>query len=148
MRVAGSFDYDAPPSVMYRIFTDPDALSEATPGHVTLKEIAPDRYEAELVLGWPPLTLVYRGTLEVKDRVPDQSFYFLVEATTTNNFGRGEAYFRFLPLPGSRCRVEYDADVQLGGVREVLPTLARQLADYFMRGMAQVLAQRREEFEA
>lgn len=147
MRFSGSFDYDAPPAVMYRIFTDREALIEATPGHVTLNEIAPDRYEAELKLGWPPLTLVYRGTLEVTERVPDSSFHFLVEATSSNNFGRGEALFRFLPLPDNRCRVEYDADIQLGGVREVLPTLARQLADYFMRGMAEVLAHRRKEFE-
>lgn len=148
MRISGGFEYDAPPAVMYRIFTDRDALIEATPGQVSLNQIAPDRYEAELRLGWPPLTLVYRGTLQVTDRVQDRSFHFLVEATTTNNYGRGEAYFRFLPLPGSRCRVEYDADIQLGGVKEVLPTLARQLADYFLRGMAEVLAHRRKEFES
>ncbi|MFZ5823829.1 MAG: CoxG family protein [Bacillota bacterium] len=142
MRVSGSFTYDAPPAVVYRLFTDKEALLFATPGLVSLEEVQPDRYEAVLTVGIGGFALVYRGALTVTDREPDRAYRLLVDAQTHNGFGKGEARFRFLPLAGDRCRVEYEADVELGGAQKLLPSLARGLVDFFLRGMAEALAQR------
>lgn len=142
MRVAGSFTYNAPPSVMYALFTDRDALLSATPGLVSLDELEPDHYAAVLKVGIGGFALVYHGTLVVTDREPGRAYRLLVDAQTHNGYGRGEAALRFLPLEAERCRVEYEADVELGGAQKLLPSLARGLVDFFLRGMAEVLANR------
>ena len=141
MQVSGRFCYDAPPAVMYRLFTDTGALLFATPGLVSLKELESDRHEAVLKVGIGGFALVYRGTLTVTDREPDRAYRLLVDAQTHNGYGQGEARFRFLPLEGGRCQVEYEADVELGGAQKLLPSLARGLVDFFLYGMKEALAQ-------
>lgn len=142
MHVSGHFRYDAPPSVMYRLFTDKEALLWATPGLVSLDELETDKHRAVLKVGIGGFALVYQGILTVTDREPDRSYRLLMDATTHNGFGKADAVFRFLPLEGGRCRVEYEADVTLGGSQKLLPSLARGLVDFFLRGMAEVLAER------
>lgn len=143
MQVSGGFTYDASPAVVYRLFTDKEALLFATPGLVSLDELETDRHEAVLKVGIGGFALLYRGTLMVTDREPDRAYRLLVDAQTHNGYGRGEARFRFLPLDeGRRCRVEYEADVELGGAQKLLPALARGLVDFFLYGMKEALAQR------
>lgn len=136
VRVAGHFAYPQKPEVVYRTFTDRDALLYATPGLRSLEETAPDEYQATLKIGVGGFELVYQGRLTLTDRVPNEQYRFLVDATTHNGYGRGEAVFRFLPGQAGGTRVEYDADVELGGGQKLLPSLARGLVDFFMRGMA------------
>lgn len=141
MQVAGSFRYDAPPAVMYSLFTDPEALLQATPGLESLTETAPDCYTATLKVGIGGFALHYSGTLVVTDRVPDQGYWLKIDARTHNGYGRGEARFRFLPAGGG-TEVSYTADVELGGAQRLLPSLARGLVDFFLRGMAEVVTER------
>jgi carbon monoxide dehydrogenase subunit G len=144
MFVSGHFDYDAPPAIVYRLFTDREALLVATPGIRSLELCGSDQYRAVLEVGVGGFLLVYKGKLTVSDRQEGASFRLLVDAETHNGFGRGEAQFRFLPLEGDRTRVEYRADVELGGAQRLLPALARGLVDFFMRGMAEVLSERQK----
>jgi len=143
MRVAGSFAYVEDLGTVYATFTDRDALLVATPGLRSLIEVQPDAFDAVLSVGIGGFALVYRGRLTVTDRQHDRGYRLLVDAQTHNGFGRGEATFAFRPRPEGGTLVEYDADVELGGAQKLLPTLARGLVEFFMRGMAEVLLERR-----
>lgn len=136
MRVAGHFNYEQKPETVYQTFTDREALLYSTPGLRSLEEVASDQYEAVLKIGVGGFELVYQGRLTLADRIPNEQYRFLVDAVTQNGYGRADAVFRFLPGQNGGTRVEYDADVELGGGQKLLPSLARGLVDFFMRGMA------------
>ncbi|HYF77766.1 MAG TPA: SRPBCC domain-containing protein [Symbiobacteriaceae bacterium] len=135
MRVAGHFNYPHLPDTVYRTFIDRDALLYSVPGLQTLTETAPDRYEASLRVGVGGFYLYYSGTLTLAERVENQQYRFLVDATTHNGYGKADAVFRFLPAPQGGTHVEYEADVELGGAQKLLPSLARGLVDFFLHGM-------------
>lgn len=140
MRISGKFDYDAPPAVVYQIFTDKDALINATPGLQRLDEVEPDRYEAVVETGFFGIRNTYHGFVTVTDREADRAYRLLIDVQASNTYARGNILFQFLPLgDGDRCRVTYDADVELGGVR-MLSNLAWRLGDFFLRGMAETVS--------
>lgn len=138
MRVAGQFRFDAPPQVMYKLFTNEEALLNATIALESLEEIAPDRWAARLKVGIGGFALIYKGILEVTDRVPGESFHLRIAAETHNGSAHAEADLRFLP-DGDGCVVAYDADIEFRGAQKLLPSLAKGLVDYFMHGMREYL---------
>lgn len=149
MRVAGHFNYAQVPGLVYQTFTDRDALLFATPGLQHLNEVAPDHWEAVLRAGVGGFYLVYQGHMKITDRVPGRSYRLLVEAVTQHGGqGRADLQLEFLPSPDGGTRLEYDADVELSGGQKLLPSLARGMVDFFLRGMAQWLKELECEKEA
>lgn len=139
MRVAGSFIYDAPPAVMYDLFTNPDALKNATPGLHALRAVAPDRWEAEIKVGLGGFALVYHGTMTVTDRTPGEGYRIQIDARTQNGTARAECLLGFQPEEGGRARVLYEAKVVFEGGQKLLPAIARGLVDFFLYGMKEYL---------
>jgi len=138
MHVAGQFRFKAPPEVVYRLFTDKEALLNATIGLQSLEEIAPDRWAATLKVGIGGFALIYHGTLEITDRVPNESFHLRIAAETHNGSAAAEADLRFTP-DGDGTLVAWDGDIEFRGAQKLLPSLARGLVDYFMHGMREYL---------
>lgn len=147
MQVVGTFQYDAPPEVMYEIFTNPDALRNATPGLHTLRELGPDRWEAELKVGLGGFALLYHGTVTVTDRRPGEGYRILIDAETQNGSAEVEAHLRFSPRDGGTL-VAYEADVAFHGGQKLLPSIARGLVDFFMHGIKEYLEKSRRRLRS
>jgi carbon monoxide dehydrogenase subunit G len=145
MRVTGAFAYAVPPAVVYALFTERAALLQAVPGLEQLEETGPDRFDARLKLGWGNFAVLYGGTVTVTDRHPGEGFRLQVDATTEGGYGKADARFRFLPAGDGGTRVEYDAEIELGGGQTLWPFMTRAMADYFLHGMAEVMKKRRLE---
>jgi uncharacterized protein len=139
MHVAGHFDYAFDPHTVYEAFTNREALLFSTPGLRTLDEVEPGCYSAVVKVGVGGFSLVWEGALTVTNRVPDQGYRLLIDVKTRNGYARGEAAFQFTPREGGGTRLLYEGDVELGGAQKLLPSLARGLADFFLRGMEQWL---------
>ncbi|HEY3367056.1 MAG TPA: SRPBCC domain-containing protein [Symbiobacteriaceae bacterium] len=143
MHVDGQFKYQAPPEVVYQAFTNPEALLFSVPGLQSLEPDGPDRFQALVKVGIGGFSLVYHGLLTVTDRQPAQGYRLLIDAETHNGFARGEAQFQFLTDTATGGTVvSYTGDVALGGGQKLLPSLAKGLADFFLRGMDQWLLER------
>jgi len=138
MRVNGTFRYDAPPEIVYRTFTHPDALVNATIGLQSLQEVEPDRWEAVIKVGIGGFSLIYHGTVAVINRRPGEGFSIVIAAETHNGSADAEAELTFAPDEGG-TRVTYAADINFHGAQKLLPSLARGLADYFMHGMKEYM---------
>lgn len=138
MRVNGTFHYDAPPDVVYRTFTHPDALVNATIGLQSLEEVEPDRWEAVIKVGIGGFSLIYHGTVAVVNRRPAEGFAIVINAETHNGSVDAEADLTFAP-DDTGTRVDYAADINFHGAQKLLPSLARGLADYFMHGMKEYM---------
>lgn len=139
MRVAGQFRFAAPPEVVYKLFSDKEALLSATVGLHSLEEVEPDRWKATLKIGFGGLAVVYHGVIAISDRVPNERFHLHIAAEAQNSSGEAHADLRFLP-DGEGTVVAYEADIELRGAQKLLPSLARGLVDYFMHGMREYLA--------
>lgn len=144
MRVAGTFLYDAPPETMYALFTDRDALLNATPGLQSLKETEPDRWEAVIKVGIGGFALVYHGKMTVTERRPGEGYRIHIEAQTHNGTVSANTLLRFEPQGGDGTRVAYEADVEFRGGQKLLPAIARGLVDFFMYGMKEHLETTRQ----
>ena len=138
MRVAGQFRFKAPPEIMYKLFTNKEALLNATIGLQSLEEIAPDRWAATLKVGIGGFALIYHGTLEITDRVPNERFHLRIAAETHNGTAEAEADLFFHP-DGEGTLVTWEGDIELPGTQKLLPSLAKGLVDYFMHGMREYL---------
>lgn len=139
VRVVGTFPFDAPPETMYEVFTNPDALLNATPGLQSLREVGPDRWEAEIKVGIGGFALLYRGTVLVTDRRPGEGYRILIEAQTHNGSAEAEAALRFQHGEAGGTLVTYEADVAFHGGQKLLPAIARGLVDFFMYGIKEYL---------
>ncbi|HYG58702.1 MAG TPA: SRPBCC domain-containing protein [Symbiobacteriaceae bacterium] len=139
MYVTGHFHFHEDPATVYRAFTDKDALMFATPGLQQLTEIAPDHYEAVMRAGVGGFYLVYHGKMLVTERVHNRSYRLQVDAKTHNGTAHVDMQIQFEPSQQGGTRVEYQAEVDLGGAQKLLPSLARGMVDFFMRGVMQWL---------
>lgn len=143
MRVVGTFAYDAPPETMYEVFTNPNALLNATPGLQSLEEAGPDRWEAEIKVGLGGFAVLYHGTVVVTDRRPGEGYRILIDAQTQNGTAAVEAQLRFAPREGGGTTVAYEADVAFHGAQNLIPAMARALVDFFMHGIQEYLQKSR-----
>ncbi|MFZ5827533.1 MAG: CoxG family protein [Bacillota bacterium] len=144
MRVAGRFAYDAPPELMYEVFTHPDALRNATPGLQSLREAGPDRWEAEIKVGLGGFGLIYAGTVSVADRRPGEGYRIHMAAKTANGAGAEvEARLRFEPRAGGGTLVAYEADVLFHGGQTLQPAIARGLVEFFLHGIKEYVQKAR-----
>jgi len=143
MRVVGTFQYDAPPETLYAMFTNPDALQNATPGLQSLREMEPDRWEAVAKVGIGGFGLIYTGSMVVTDRKPGEGYRIALEATTHNGSVAAEVRLRFAPLAEGQTRLEYEADVEFGGAQKLSKAIAKGLVDFFLHGMKEYLEKER-----
>lgn len=139
MRVAGHFRYKQPPEWVYSVFTDPQAIRMATPGMRSLEFIDQDLYRAVLAIGIGGFEITWRGTLAVTDRDPGRGYRLQLEVQSHNGWGRADGRLRFLPDQDRGTRVEYDAEIELGGGQKLMPSIARGMVDFYLRGMAEAL---------
>lgn len=145
MRVAGHFNFPDPPATVFQAFLNKEALIAATPGLQSLEEVAPDQYTAVLRTGIGGFYLLYYGTLVVSERVPDQGYRLQVEAKTHNGHATVDMRIQFQARPHGGTRVDYDADLELGGAQKLLPSLARGMVDFFMHGMLEWMKEQADE---
>ncbi|MFZ5815764.1 MAG: CoxG family protein [Bacillota bacterium] len=143
MRVVGSYLYDAPPELIYQVFTNPDALVNATPGLQSLRELEPDSWEGEIKVGVGGFALLYRGIVRVLDREPDRGYRITIHAETHNGSVEAETRLRFEPQEDGGTRVVYETDVEFRGGQKLLPAIARGLVEFFMRGIEEYLMNKR-----
>ncbi|WP_374712138.1 CoxG family protein [Symbiobacterium terraclitae] len=142
MRISGSFGFEAPPDVVYRLFTDPDALMHATVGLRALRPMGPDLWEAEMKVRLGGFTLAYRGTIAVTDRT-SEGYRLRIAAQTEGGAIDADVALCFLPF-GTGTRVEYAAEFAIHGAQRLQPALARALIDFFMHGMKEYAARCRQ----
>ncbi len=143
MRVVGTFKYDAPPETLYALFTNPDALRNATPGLQSLDEVEPDRWEAVAKVGIGGFALHYRGFMVVTDRQPGEGYRIALDFATHNGSVQAEVRLRFSPLDAGQTRLEYESNVEFNGAQKISYAIARGLVDFFLHGMKEYLEKER-----
>jgi len=112
LRGEGEVTIPAPPAEVWRRLTDPAELAAIVPGCRELKQVAPDRYVAEVSIGVAAVRGVYAAEIELQDKDEPRSMRLVGRASGGLGFGSGEGIITLAPVGTStRLRYSYRADV-------------------------------------
>jgi len=136
LRGEGTVTIAAPPSEVWRRLIDPVELAGIVPGCKDLRQVAPDRYRAEVMIGVAGIRGLYAVEIELKDKQEPVSVRLVGKVTGALGFGAGEGAVTLAPHNGgTRLTYSYGADVggKLAAVgQRLLGTVTRVLiAEFF-----------------
>ena len=115
MKIGGSFAVPAARERTFQLLQDPDVLARCMPGCDHLSRIGPDEYEMRMKMAISSIQGLFGGKVRIADSNPPASFRLIVEGNGKIGFMKGEGLLTLLPEE-SNTQVQYDGDVQIGGM--------------------------------
>jgi carbon monoxide dehydrogenase subunit G len=114
MDIKTTYVFDAPIDRVWDLLMDTHAVAACMPGCRELREVGPDRYEAELVVAVAAISGNFAATIAIEDKIPPHSYRLLVQGTGRTGFVRGQAAMS-LTSGTQGTLVEVAATAQVGG---------------------------------
>jgi carbon monoxide dehydrogenase subunit G len=135
MDLTATYKFAAPPSEVWNVLMDPDAIAGCLPGCRELRPLGEDRYQAELTVGVAAISGTFAATIALLDKVPPHSYRLSVEATGKPGFARGSAAIVLSPEDGGTA-VTLTAQAEVGGLiarvgQRMIEGVARMTMDRF-----------------
>ena len=116
MILTGTFTFEGPRTRVWEILQDPEVLAKALPGTKTLTRAGEDRYQGVMKVSVGPVNAAeFAIDVELKDKVPPQSFSMQINGKGNAGFTKGTATVVLEEHPGPLTVMTYNSDVQIGG---------------------------------
>lgn len=143
MKLQGHYDLPAPRDRVWKALLDPEQLARAMPGCEKLDAIGEGEYKATLKVGVAAVKGTFEGKVKLSDVQPPNRYRMMVEGSGGPGFVRGEAVMELSEVEGG-TRVEYEGDVQIGGLiagvgQRMLGGVAKMMVDQFFSRVAEQL---------
>ncbi len=135
MDITADYTFNAPPSRVWEVLMDTDAIARCLPGCRELRPIGDDRYEAELVAGVSAVSGEFKAEMALQDKQAPSSYKLVIDATGRPGFVKGQALVTLTPTDqGTNVHIAASADV--GGMiarvgQRLLEGVARMSMDKF-----------------
>jgi carbon monoxide dehydrogenase subunit G len=147
VKVAGTFTFRGPRSVVWELLQDPDVLSKALPGTRRLVRTADDRYEGLMKVGLGPLTAEFSLSVTLADKVPPEHFTMHIDSKGGLGFARGTAVVDLADAAEGGTTMTYGSDLQIGGRivsvgQRVVDTAARSMTEKGLEALQRALDER------
>jgi carbon monoxide dehydrogenase subunit G len=109
MKLAGSYAFDAPRSVVWAALFDPEVLAKTLPGCEKLEREG-DTFKGDINVKMGPVQGKFQGKVDISDVKELEGYTMVVD-------GRGPAGFvkANVVADGDATRLDYDSDIQVGG---------------------------------
>ncbi|HEY1614643.1 MAG TPA: carbon monoxide dehydrogenase subunit G [Rhizomicrobium sp.] len=136
MDFTGRYSIPAPPQAVWESLNDPDVLRSCIPGCERLERVAPDRYEAAVIVRVGPLRAAFRATiLQTEIDAPRRCVLTGEGQGGAAGFARGEAEVLLASQDGATS-LSYTARATIGGklaqiAQRFIDGAAKQIADDF-----------------
>jgi carbon monoxide dehydrogenase subunit G len=119
---------------------DPDALQRCLPGCQRFEQVAPNEWEATMLVGIAAIKGTYSGRVRISDQEPQTSYRLAVEGSGAGNRIRGDGVVTLADAPEGDTLVSYEGEAQVLGAlaavgHRLLQPAAKLLADQFFRCM-------------
>jgi carbon monoxide dehydrogenase subunit G len=143
MELTATYRFAAPPSAVWSVLMDPDAIAACLPGCRELRPLGDDRYHADLTIGVAAVSGSFAATIALLDKVPPHSYRLSVEATGKPGFAHGSAAIVLAPEEGGTA-VTLTAQAEVGGLiarvgQRMIEGVARMTMDRFYGCLAKRL---------
>jgi uncharacterized protein len=148
MDIKNTYVFEAAVDRVWDLLMDTSTVASCIPGCRELREVGPDRYEAELVVTVAAITGTFAATVAMEDKIPPHSYRLVVQGTGRTGFIRGQAAIS-LASGTQGTLVEVAATAQVGGTvarvgQRLLEGVGKMMIDRFFGCLSAKLAPRVE----
>jgi uncharacterized protein len=131
MKLAGTYQFDAPVEDVWNALFDPAVLAAAMPGCDKL-ELVDGELVGEMTIKIGPISGKFAGKVRLEDKVEPTSYRMIVDGRGGPGFVKATAMITLAPEAGG-TKLSYDADAQIGGK---IATVGERLVDASAKAIA------------
>ncbi len=137
----------APREAVYAALNDPEVLKQCIPGCEELEMVSPTEMNATVTLRIGPVKARFKGTVELTDLVPPESYSISGEGKGgVAGFAKGGAKVTLIE-EGDETVLQYDVKADIGGKLaqlggRLIDSTSKKLAGQFFKNFGAVLEER------
>jgi len=140
MKLAATYTLPGSRDKVYAALTDAGTIQKCIDGCEKLVQTGDGAYDAHLKIGVAGLKGSYVGKVQLRDRLPPESYTLLIEGKGSPGFVKATAKMQ-LVASGDSTKLTCDAEAQVGGLiaavgSRLIEAAARKMMDEFFRKMA------------
>ena len=146
MKFENTFEVDAPIDQVYEALMDIERVAPCVPGAQVHERKSEDAYEVGIKVKVGPMSMLYKGTVEIVDRQPEQHrAQMRAKARESRGQGNADAQVQMaLTSDNGKTRGTIDTDVKLSGKAAamgggVIKEVSGKLVDQFAQNLATML---------
>ena len=144
MDLNGSYTFDAPPDVVWKLLVDPAVVGSCLPGCDGLEAVGADQYKAKLKVAVASVGGSYTGTVSMLDKNPPRSYRLVVDGKGAPGFVNGEALVELI-AEGSATVVRVSGRGHVGGLiagvgQRLLGSVSKMMMDRFFDSLQRKVA--------
>jgi uncharacterized protein len=148
MNFENTFEVDAPIDQVYDALMDVERVAPCVPGAQVLDRKSDDAYEVAIKVKVGPMSMLYKGTVEIVDRRPEE-YKAQMRAKARESRGQGNADAQVhmtLTSDNGKTHGTIDTDVKLSGKAAamgggVIKEVSGKLVDQFAKNLAEMLGE-------
>ena len=143
MDLNGSYHFDAPPDVVWKLLVDPAVIGASLPGCDGLEAVGEDQYRARLTVAVAAVSGSYTGTVSMLDKNPPRSYRLVVDGKGAAGFVNGGALVELVG-EGASTDVRVTGNGQVGGLiarvgQRLLGSVSKMMMDRFFESLQRKL---------
>ena len=140
MDITGTYTFNAPPDRVWNMLMDPAVIASCIPGCDRLEPTGEDRYRASLTVALAAITGSYEGTVQITDKILNESYRLMVEGQGKPGFVKGNAAIALRP-EGTTTVVDVSGKVETGGPiarlgQRLIGNVSKMMQDRFFACLA------------
>jgi carbon monoxide dehydrogenase subunit G len=137
--IEGTYTLNAPRERVWEVLLDPKVMAQCMPGCESMKEVAPDQFEAVMKVGIASVKGTYKGKVRVKDKKAPAHYVLSGEGQGGPGFMRGDLTVDLEEQDG-KTLLKYRVEPQVGGLiaamgQRMLNGVAKMMVDQFFKKM-------------
>jgi uncharacterized protein len=148
MNFENTFEVDAPIDQVYDALMDIERVAPCVPGAQVLDRKSDDAYEVAIKVKVGPMSMLYKGTVEIVDRQPEEhKAQMRAKARESRGQGNADAQVHMaLTSDNGKTHGTIDTDVKLSGKAAamgggVIKEVSGKLVDQFAKNLAEMLGE-------
>jgi carbon monoxide dehydrogenase subunit G len=135
--IEGNYTLNAPRERAWEVLLDPKIMAQCMPGCDSMKEVAPDQFEAVMKVGVASIKGTYKGRVTVAEKRPPSHYVLKGEGQGGPGFMRGDLTIDLEEQDG-KTLLKYRAEPQVGGLiaamgQRMLNGVAKMMVDQFFK---------------
>lgn len=150
VKLAGTYEFDAPKDAVWEALLDPEVLSRILPGCKRLDKTGENKFSGEINIRVGPVQGSFNGTVSLNNIDPPNSYRMDLAGQGRPGFVKGTGTLR---LDGDApTTLHYDGDVQLSGRiasvgQRLVDSTARSLTRQGLQSLEKIIAARLQPAE-
>lgn len=133
MRIEGSRTFTAAKSMLWPLLHDTAMLSQAIPGCESFDQVNPSEFTGALTIKKGPLSGEYKGTVQIKDAVYEESFSLSMEGSGPEGSFWAEGQITLEEMNGNTTLIYNGEIVASGSTVTASPRLLQTTANSLIR---------------